>query len=49
MARDFYAFGEILWDCLPSAGTPRRPFNVTAHLAQFGVSVYLFQRLAATR
>ena len=40
MARDFYAFGEILWDCLPSGRhVGGAPFNVTAHLAQLGVSV----------
>ena len=42
MARDFYAFGEILWDCLPSGRhVGGAPFNVTAHLAQFDVSVSL--------
>jgi fructokinase len=36
---DFYAFGEILWDCLPSGKhAGGAPFNVTAHLAQIGVS-----------
>jgi hypothetical protein len=42
MHTDFYAFGEILWDCLPSgkhAGGAL--FNVTAHLAQLGVSASL--------
>jgi fructokinase len=39
MAADFYAFGEILWDCLPSGKhAGGAPFNVTAHLAQIGVS-----------
>jgi len=39
---DFYAFGEILWDCLPSGRhAGGAPFNVTAHLAQLGVSVSL--------
>jgi fructokinase len=39
MANDFYAFGEILWDCLPSGKhAGGAPFNVTAHLAQIGVS-----------
>jgi fructokinase len=39
MASDFYAFGEILWDCLPSGKhAGGAPFNVTAHLAQIGVS-----------
>ena len=42
MATDFYAFGEILWDCLPSGRhAGGAPFNVTAHLAQLGVSVSL--------
>ena len=39
---DFYAFGEILWDCLPSGRhAGGAPFNVAAHLAQLGVSVSL--------
>src|SRR3954471_3768921 len=39
MAAEFYAFGEILWDCLPSGKhAGGAPFNVTAHLAQLGVS-----------
>ncbi len=39
MPADFYAFGEILWDCLPSGKhAGGAPFNVTAHLAQIGVS-----------
>lgn len=39
---DFYAFGEILWDCLPSGKhAGGAPFNVAAHLAQLGVSVSL--------
>ncbi len=34
----FFAFGEILWDCLPSGRhAGGAPFNVTAHLAQLGV------------
>ena len=42
MNTDFYAFGEILWDCLPSGRhAGGAPFNVTAHLAQLGVSVSL--------
>ncbi len=33
----FYAFGEILWDCLPSGKhAGGAPFNVAAHLAQLG-------------
>ncbi|MFL6596133.1 MAG: carbohydrate kinase family protein [Chthoniobacterales bacterium] len=39
MPADFYAFGEILWDCLPSGKhAGGAPFNVTAHLAQIGVT-----------
>ena len=37
-----YAFGEMLWDCLPSGRhAGGAPFNVTAHLAQLGVSASL--------
>ena len=39
---EFFAFGEILWDCLPSGKhAGGAPFNVAAHLAQLGVSVSL--------
>ena len=39
MNAEFFAFGEILWDCLPSGKhAGGAPFNVTAHLAQIGVS-----------
>lgn len=39
---EFYAFGEILWDCLPSGRyAGGAPFNVAADLAQLGVSVSL--------
>ena len=42
MNTDFYAFGEILWDCLPSGRhAGGAPFNVTAHLAQLGVTASL--------
>ncbi len=42
MAAEYYAFGEILWDCLPSGRhAGGAPFNVTAHLAQLGVSAAL--------
>jgi fructokinase len=42
MKTEFYAFGEILWDCLPSGRhAGGAPFNVAAHLAQLGVSVSL--------
>ena len=39
MPAEFYAFGEILWDCLPSGKhAGGAAFNVAAHLAQIGVS-----------
>lgn len=42
MNADFYAFGEILWDCLPSGRhAGGAPFNVTAQLAQLGASASL--------
>jgi len=42
MDTEFFAFGEILWDCLPSGRhAGGAPFNVTAHLAQIGVSASL--------
>lgn len=42
MSTEFYAFGEILWDCLPSGRhAGGAPFNVTAHLAQIGVTASL--------
>jgi fructokinase len=42
MIAEFFAFGEILWDCLPSGRhAGGAPFNVTAHLAQIGVSASL--------
>jgi fructokinase len=42
MNTEFYAFGEILWDCLPSGRhAGGAPFNVAAHLAQLGVSASL--------
>jgi fructokinase len=42
MATEFFAFGEILWDCLPSGRhAGGAPFNVTAHLEQIGVSASL--------
>jgi fructokinase len=42
MNEEFYAFGEILWDCLPSGRhAGGAPFNVAAHLAQLGVSAHL--------
>jgi fructokinase len=42
MSSEFFAFGEMLWDCLPSGKhAGGAPFNVAAHLAQLGVSVSL--------
>lgn len=48
MNTQFYAFGEILWDCLPAerhAGGA--PFNVAAHLAQLGASSALISAVGA--
>jgi len=42
MNTEFYAFGEILWDCLPSGRhAGGAPFNVSAHLVQLGASASL--------
>jgi len=42
MNTEFYTFGEILWDCLPSGRhAGGAPFNVAAHIAQLGVSASL--------
>ncbi len=42
MRAEFYAFGEILWDVLPSGKyAGGAPFNVAVHLAQLGRSVSL--------
>ena len=42
MNTEFYAFGEILWDCLPSGRhAGGAPFNVAAHLVQLGASASL--------
>jgi fructokinase len=42
MNTEFYAFGEILWDCLPSGRhAGGAPFNVASHLVQLGVSASL--------
>ena len=42
MNTEFFTFGEILWDCLPSGRhAGGAPFNVAAHLVQLGVSVSL--------
>lgn len=46
MPTEFYAFGEILWDCLPSGRhAGGAPFNVAAHLAQIGVSSSLISSI----
>jgi fructokinase len=46
MNTEFYAFGEILWDCLPSGRhAGGAPFNVAAHLAQLGVSSSLISAI----
>ena len=45
---EFFAFGEVLWDCLPSGRHPGgAPFNVAAHLAQLGGSVGLISAIGA--
>jgi fructokinase len=37
MSAQYFAFGEILWDCLPSGRhAGGAPFNVAVHLAQLG-------------
>src|SRR3984893_3558518 len=42
MNTEFYTFGEILWDCLPSGRHGGgAPFSVAPHLPQLGVSVSL--------
>lgn len=42
MSTEICAFGEMLWDCLPSGKhAGGAPFNVAAHLAQLGVEVDL--------
>ena len=46
MNTDFYTFGEILWDCLPSGRhAGGAPFNVAAHLVQLGVSASLISAI----
>src|ERR1044072_3137377 len=46
MNTEFYTFGEILWDCLPSGRhAGGAPFNVAAHLAQLGVSSALISAI----
>src|SRR5580704_17300922 len=47
MNTEFYTFGEILWDCLPSGRhAGGAPFNVAAHIAQLGASVSLLSVVA---
>src|SRR4051812_15776197 len=42
MRANFFAFGEILWDCLPSGRhAGGAPFNVCAHLSQLHCSAAL--------
>jgi fructokinase len=42
MNTEFYTFGEILWDCLPSGRhAGGAPFNVASHIAQLGASASL--------
>lgn len=42
MNTEFFAFGEILWDCLPrTRHAGGAPFNVAAHLAHLGCPVAL--------
>jgi fructokinase len=46
MNTEFYSFGEILWDCLPSGRhAGGAPFNVAAHLVQLGVSASLISAI----
>lgn len=46
MNAEFFAFGEILWDCLPSGRhAGGAPFNVAAHLAQLGASASLISSI----
>ena len=46
MNTEFYSFGEILWDCLPSGRhAGGAPFNVTAHLVQLGSSASLISAI----
>lgn len=46
MQTEFYTFGEILWDCLPSGRhVGGAPFNVAAHLVQLGTSATLISAI----
>lgn len=48
MAADYYAFGEALWDCLPTGRhAGGAPLNVAAHLAQLGASSGLISAVGA--
>ena len=42
MNNEFYAYGEMLWDCLPAGRhAGGAPFNVACHLAQLGMAARL--------
>ena len=46
MNTEFYTFGEILWDCLPSGRhAGGAPFTVAAHLVQLGASASLISAI----
>jgi fructokinase len=46
MNTEFFTFGEILWDCLPSGRhAGGAPFNVAAHLVQLGGSASLISAI----
>lgn len=46
MNSEYFAFGEILWDCLPSGRhAGGAPFNVAAHLSQLGTRVSLISAI----
>lgn len=48
MPAQYYAFGEILWDCLPSGRHPGgAPFNVCAHIAQLGYTAALISAVGS--
>jgi len=50
MTTEFYSFGEILWDCLPSGRhAGGAPFNVTAHLVQLGATASLLSSVGSDR
>jgi len=48
MQTEFYSFGEILWDCLPSGRhAGGAPFNVTAHLVQLGATASIISSVGS--